>query len=137
MQAVQDRLALTEQRQQVLINFFANALKDPRILHRLLSSMAPGAGMQRIGPGPITGEQAGAGGATGGQRGCGGRAASCTRLLHSLGAGMQRIGPCPITGELWQWGPRRRRSCWGLLEREIDWLTAAEDAPQKLAGKGC
>jgi hypothetical protein len=44
---LQDRLSLTEQRQQTLISFFANALKDPRILHRLLNSINT-AGVQRL-----------------------------------------------------------------------------------------
>jgi len=48
---LQERLAMTEQRQQTLISFFATALKDPRILQRLLSSFNT-AGVQRIGPGP-------------------------------------------------------------------------------------
>lgn len=46
---LQDRLSITEQRQQSLINFFATALKDPRILQRLLTSIST-AGVQRIGP---------------------------------------------------------------------------------------
>jgi hypothetical protein len=50
--SLHERLAATEQRQQVLLNFFANALKEPRILHRLLSSINPNGGVQRIGPGP-------------------------------------------------------------------------------------
>jgi len=52
VQSLHERLAATEQRQQVLINFFASALKDPRILHRLLSTMSPAGNMQRIMPGP-------------------------------------------------------------------------------------
>nr|UYR21861.1 HSFA1d.1 [Haematococcus lacustris] len=45
-----ERLERTEQRQQTLISFFASALKDPRILQRLLSTITA-AGVQRIGPG--------------------------------------------------------------------------------------
>ncbi len=53
VRALQDRLSVTEQRQQALIGFFASALKDPRILQRLFSTMST-AGVQRLGP-PVAG----------------------------------------------------------------------------------